>query len=173
MTRIWILSKRERLPKNLTNNWLYFVKMASIYFLCDFLNLHTLQSTLLLILLTTTSTFIASILDKGIQWIDNVQIIAQGITVVMTVSLDHKKKHTWNNLPGCRSLLPSYTMSNTLVTASHLQCYCSIGYLSILSMASNYAHTGLVMTRIHSLSFLVFMLPYPSSSLYWKTYRNQ
>ncbi|KAG1269716.1 hypothetical protein G6F68_000016 [Rhizopus microsporus] len=68
MTRIWILSKRERLPKNLTNNWLYF-------------------STLLLILLTTTSTFIASILDKGIQWIDDVQIITQGITVIMTFIL--------------------------------------------------------------------------------------
>jgi hypothetical protein len=70
MARIWILSKRSSLSTEFTHNWLYFIKMT----------------TLLLLFLTTVSSFAYSVFQVGIEWIDNVQILSEAVSVVMMVS---------------------------------------------------------------------------------------
>ncbi|KAF7729547.1 hypothetical protein EC973_004221 [Apophysomyces ossiformis] len=75
MARVWILSKREPLPVDMTRNWLYFAKMT----------------TLILLLLTTVSSAFLSILRSD-RWIDNVQILSKGINLLFmffVVGLHH------------------------------------------------------------------------------------
>ncbi|KAI8141790.1 multi drug resistance-associated protein MRP [Fennellomyces sp. T-0311] len=66
--RLWSLSRRESFPSDMTRNWLYFVKM-----------------TVLLLLLLTS---VASVVLRSINvpdWLENAQILAQGVNVVVLV----------------------------------------------------------------------------------------
>ncbi|CEP11799.1 hypothetical protein [Parasitella parasitica] len=69
MIRFWILSKRESLPSDMTRNWLYFAKMT----------------TLFLILITTAFSFIFSVLNEGLDWIDDAPILVQGLSILITI----------------------------------------------------------------------------------------
>ncbi|KAI8366373.1 multi drug resistance-associated protein MRP [Choanephora cucurbitarum] len=69
LARMWILSKRERLSSDMTKNWLYFAKMAALF----------------LLLLTSVTNFGFSVLDLGIEWIDNAQVLFQGLFVLVLV----------------------------------------------------------------------------------------
>ncbi|KAF1798871.1 P-loop containing nucleoside triphosphate hydrolase protein [Mucor lusitanicus] len=69
MIRFWLLSKRESLSSDMTRNWHYFAKMT----------------TLSLILMTTIASFLFSVLNDGMDWIDNAQVLVQGLSILVVV----------------------------------------------------------------------------------------
>ncbi|KAI7889943.1 multi drug resistance-associated protein MRP [Mucor mucedo] len=84
MIRLWILSKREPLSSDMTRNWLYFAKMT----------------TLLLLLFTAISAFTLSILDVGIEWINDAQILSQALTILVLIFVTglHHIEYTRNRV---------------------------------------------------------------------------
>jgi hypothetical protein len=84
MARLWILSKRESLSTDITKNWLYFTKMG----------------VLLLLLFLNVYNFVVSVTSTGMDWIDNAQILAQGVSVFMTLYIIvlHHVEYTRNRI---------------------------------------------------------------------------
>ncbi|KAG0166831.1 hypothetical protein DFQ30_006735 [Apophysomyces sp. BC1015] len=75
VVRLWILSRREPLPSDMTRNWLYFAKLT----------------TLILLLFTTATSAFFSVLRSD-RWIDNVQILSKGVNLLFllfAVALHH------------------------------------------------------------------------------------
>lgn len=114
------------------------------------LSFFLIQTALLLLFLTAVSSFTFSVLEFGIDWIDNAQVLSQAITILVLVSLclkcnsskRGKKTNFFVLLHACRSLLLDCIILNSHVIVSHPQFYYFIGFLSWLWMASNCAHVS-------------------------------
>ncbi|CDH53086.1 abc metal ion [Lichtheimia corymbifera JMRC:FSU:9682] len=83
VVRLYILGKRDSLPADMTRNWLYFVKMA----------------TLILLLLTSTASLIMQVMTDD-DWIRNAQVLAQGVNVFILLFATgmHHLEYTRNRI---------------------------------------------------------------------------
>ncbi|KAI9470014.1 MAG: multi drug resistance-associated protein MRP [Benjaminiella poitrasii] len=83
LVRVWVLSKRQPLSKDISRNWLYFVKMT----------------TLFILLFLSAASFVFSI-QEAPSVIDNAQVLAEGfnVLVLIFVTILHHLEYTRNKI---------------------------------------------------------------------------
>ncbi|KAI9475895.1 MAG: multi drug resistance-associated protein MRP [Benjaminiella poitrasii] len=107
LARFWILSKRETLSADMTKNWLYFAKMT----------------TLFLMVASTTLNFFLYVLNDGMDWIDNAQILTLGVSmlVLLFVTALHYVEYTRNRVAS--GVLLFYWLFVIIVNCIKLRTY--------------------------------------------------
>ncbi|KAG2230070.1 hypothetical protein INT48_005398 [Thamnidium elegans] len=144
MIRLFILSKRHPLSKDITKNWLYFVKMT----------------VLIILLLTASASFIFSINDAP-SVLDNAQILAQGFNVFVLIfaTILHHFEYTRNRISSGALLI--YWLMELIVGAIKLRTL----IISHGNTGSHPDHFAMYLIR-YALTIFIFVLenvPKPKS----------